>query len=273
MTRPLFDHLSDVASSIAGAAHVFLFLDFDGTLAPIVEDPSEASMPPEARQSLVSLAGRRRFSVAIISGRSLPDLQRKVGLEGLTYAGNHGLTICGPGLSFVEPTAAKRMGMLQELSQELEKRLHHISGAEMENKGLTASVHFRKAPENSLEEIRQIVGAAVTSSGTLFHVTQGLQSLESRPQVDWNKGTAGRWIMETSERQHSLPVYLGDDASDEDAFTALSAGIMVRVGPTAETSAQYHLEYQEAVGEFLRWLEELDDSLSQTLSAVERQRK
>jgi trehalose 6-phosphate phosphatase len=273
MTRPLFDHLSNVASSVGRAGHVFLFLDFDGTLAPIVEEPGMASMPPETRQSLVSLAGRRRFSVAIISGRSLPDLQRKVGLQGLTYAGNHGLTICGPGLSFVEPTAAKRMGMLQELSQELGKRLRHISGAEMENKGLTASVHFRKAPENSLEEIRQIVGAAVTSSGPLFHVTQGLQSLEIRPQVNWNKGTAARWIMETSERPHSLPVYLGDDASDEDAFSALSAGITVRVGPAAETSAQYHLEYQEAVREFLIWLAELDDSLLQSLAAMGRQRK
>jgi trehalose 6-phosphate phosphatase len=149
MTRPLFDHLSDVASSVGGAGHVFLFLDFDGTLAPIVEDPGAASMPLETRELLVSLAGRRRFSLAIISGRSLSDLQRRVGLEGLTYAGNLGLAIRGPGLSFVEPIAAERMGVLQELSQDLELRLRHISGAEVENKGLTASVHFRGAGKQS----------------------------------------------------------------------------------------------------------------------------
>jgi trehalose-phosphatase len=91
--------------------------------------------------------------------------------------------------------------------------------------------------------------------------------------VDWNKGTAARWIMGTSERPHSLPVYLGDDASDEDAFSALSAGITVRVGRAAETSAHYHLEYQESVREFLIWLAELDDSLLQSLAAMGRQRK
>jgi trehalose 6-phosphate phosphatase len=262
MTRPLFDHLSDVASSVAGASHVFLLFDFDGTLAPIVEEPSMASMPPETRQSLVSLAQRRRFSLAIVSGRSLSDLQRRVGLEGLTYAGNHGLAICGPGIDFVEPTAAGLKEMLQEISQDLRKRLCHISGAEIENKGLTASVHFRRAPEESLERVREIVGDVVTSVGHLFHVTQGLQSLEIRPQVDWNKGTAACWIVGTSERPHSLPVYLGDDATDEDAFSALSAGITVRVGRAAATSAQYHLEYQEAVPEFLIWLAEFDDSLA-----------
>lgn len=184
----------------------------------------------------------------------------------MIYAGDHGLAICGPGLSFVEPIAAKRMGMLQELSQELGNRLRYISGVEMENKGLTATVHFRKAPENRLDEIRQIVGAAVTTVGDLFHVTQGLQSLEIRPQVGWNKGTAARWIVETSERPNSLPVYLGDDATDEDAFSAVSAGITVRVGRAAETSAHYHLDSQEAVRKFLVWLAELDDSLSQSLA-------
>jgi trehalose 6-phosphate phosphatase len=262
MTLPLFDHLPDVASSVRGASHVFLLSDFDGTLAPIVEEPGMASMPPETRQSLVNLAERHRFSVAIISGRSLSDLQRRVGLEGLTYAGNHGLAISGPGLRFVEPTAVKRMGVLQELSQDLRKRLCHISGAEVENKGLSASVHFRRAPENSLGEIRQIVGAAVTSIGYVFHVTQGIQSLEIRPQVDWNKGTAACWIVETSERPHSLPVYLGDDATDEDAFSALSAGITVRVGRATATAAQYHVDYQEAVREFIIWLARLDDRLT-----------
>jgi trehalose 6-phosphate phosphatase len=267
MTLPLFDHLSDVASSVGRAGHVFLFLDFDGTLAPIVEDPGIASMPPETRELLVNLAGRRSFSLAIISGRSLSDLQTRVGLKGLTYGGNLGLAIRGPGLSFVEPTAAERMGVLQQLSQDLEMRLHHVLGAEVENKGLTASVHFRKAPEDSLQEIRQIVGSAVTSTGDLFYVTQGLQVLEIRPQVNWNKGTAARWIVGASERPDALPVYLGDDATDEDAFSALPAGITVRVGRTAETSAQYHLEYQEAVPEFLMWLAELDDSLSECLAA------
>jgi trehalose 6-phosphate phosphatase len=260
LTRPLFDHLSEVALSVRAASHVFLFLDFDGTLAPIVEEPGAAELPPKTRELLVILTERRGFSLAIISGRALADLRQRVGLDGLIYAANHGLVICGPRLKFVEPVAVERMAELQKLSQDLGIRLSHISGANVENNGLTASVHFRKASENDLKEIRRVVDDAVGSMGELFHVTNGLMVFEIRPRVNWNKGTAVQWILIAAERPGAMPVYLGDDVTDEDAFSALPAGITVRVGRAGESSAKYHLEYQEAVLEFLTWLAELDDS-------------
>jgi len=262
VARSLFDHLSDVAQALGAASQVFLFLDFDGTLAPVVDEPAAASMSPKTKEQLVRVSQKPRFLVAIISGRPLSDLQQRVGLEGLFYAGNHGLEIAGPGLSFIQPDARERVPALRELTRSLETKLRDIPGARVDNKGLTATVHYRQARDEDREAIRRIVQEAVASAGDLFCVSEGLKALEIRPRVNWNKGAAAQWILESSGRGDALPVYLGDHATDEDAFSALAAGITVRIGPTAETSAQYQLEYQEAVGEFLAWLAELDDYLS-----------
>ena len=254
MTQPLFDRLPDIAARIGAAGHLFLFLDFDGTLAPIVEDPDMAQMPAGIRDAMRTLAGKENLSVGIISGRALRDVQERVGLKDIIYAGNHGLEISGPGLSLVNPTAAIRVELLGELAQDLRDRLVHIPGILVENKVLTASVHFRRAPVGSVEEIRRTVEATMSSTGDLFCVTPGLEVLEIKPRVNWNKGSAVRWIEEGLDRGPSLTVFVGDDITDEDAFAALPDGITVRVGPHGKTSARYHLPTQESVPELLRWL-------------------
>ena len=253
MTRPLFDSLPDIATRVGAAGHLFLFLDFDGTLAPIVEDPDTAQMLPGTRNVLSTLAGKENVSLGIISGRSLSYLQERVGLQDVVYAGNHGLEISGPGMSLVNPTATLQIEPLRELAQDLRNRLLHIPGVLLENKILTASVHFRKAPANCREEIRRTVEAAVDSTGDLFCVTPGLEVLEIKPRVNWNKGSAVRWIEEGLDRGPSLTVFVGDDITDEDAFAALPDGITVRVGPHGKTSARYHLPTQESVPALLRW--------------------
>jgi trehalose 6-phosphate phosphatase len=253
VTEPLLDYLPDLAARLGAAGHVFLFVDFDGTLAPIVEDPDMAQMPAGTRRVLSTLATKENLSLGIISGRSLPDLQQRVGLKNIIYAGNHGLEISGPGLNLVNPTAAMQVEPLRELAQDLRNRLLHIPGVLVENKILTASVHFRRAPANCREAIRRTVEAAVDSTGKLFCVTPGLEVLEIKPRVNWNKGSAVRWIEEKLDRGTSLTVFVGDDITDEDAFAALPDGITVRVGPHGKTSARYHLETQESVPELLLW--------------------
>src|SRR5580704_5503414 len=155
-TRSLIEHLSDVASLVDAARNVFLCLDFDGTLAPIVLNPRAASMSAQTRDQLSRLARRKRFQLAIISGRSLADLEWRVGLDGLTCAGNHGLEIRGPKLSFMEQVARTRMPALQRLCRGLEVRINRIQGALFETKGLTASVHYRGAAESDRPEIRRV---------------------------------------------------------------------------------------------------------------------
>jgi trehalose 6-phosphate phosphatase len=253
-TQPLMEHLPEIASSLQAASHVLLFLDFDGTLAPIVEDPGLARMPEGTRKALDRFASNPKISLAIVSGRGLADLRVRVGLENLIYAGNHGLEISGPGMDFIEPVAAERLKSLGELSRHLRTRLHDIPGVEIENKVLSASVHFRRAPAASLARIRQTVDDAVVFDGNPFEVTEGRKVLEIRPRVDWDKGVAVRWIQRASGRPGAVPVYLGDDCTDEDAFLVLPEGITISVGNAKETSARYFLERQESVQEFLDWL-------------------
>jgi len=254
MTLPLFDHLTEISSNVAAAHQLFLFLDFDGTLAPIGDDPDKAYMPAETRKALDELAMKDRVSLAIISGRALSDLRERVGLKGIIYAGNHGLEISGPGMEFVEPAAAQQIKALGELARHLRTRLHGIPGAEVENKVLSASVHFRRAAPESRDEIDRLVRTAVESIGSFFEVTLGRKVFEIRPRVNWHKGRAVGWIKETSGTPDALSVYLGDDATDEDAFSALAADITISVGRSTRTSARYCLERQEAVQQFLSWL-------------------
>ncbi len=254
MTLPLFDHLSEIRSNIAAAHQLFLFLDFDGTLAPIVDDPDKAYMPEETRQELRKLAAKERVSLAIISGRALSDLRERVGLKEIVYAGNHGLEISGPEMGFVEPAAAQQIKALGELARHLRTRLHGIPGAEVENKVLSASVHFRRSAPESRDEIDKMVRMAVESIGSLFEVTLGRKVFEIRPRVDWHKGRAVRWIKEACGTPDALSVYLGDDATDEDAFSVLAEDITVSVGRCTRTSARYCLERQGSVQQFLTWL-------------------
>jgi trehalose 6-phosphate phosphatase len=267
MTLPLFEHLSEVAEPIAAARRVFLFLDFDGTLAPIVNDPSAAVMPQATSQALAAVARSSRFEIAIVSGRSISDLEKRVGLPDIIYAGDFGFAIRGPGLSFVEPAAAARTEVMDKLVRLLESRLLPIPGALVENKGLTASIHFRAARESDRQQIYQIAAKTVAASGDLFRLFQGLSALDIRPWVHWNKGTAAQWILATTGNPFALPIYVGDDVSDEDAFSALQSGITVRVGRTGDTAAQYRLDDPAEVGRFLIWLSELDSNHSPLIAS------
>jgi trehalose-phosphatase len=175
-------------------------------------------------------------------------------MEEIIYAGNHGLEITGPGMHFIEPTAARRVEALEELSRQLQVRLRHIPGVEVESKVFTASIHFRRASRSSLDEVHKTVQDAVIPIVSLFQVTQGLQVFEIRPRVNWHKGLAVRWIREALGRRDALAMYLGDDLTDEDAFRALPDGITISVGRTAGTCAGYYIEMQESVQEFLQWL-------------------
>ena len=256
MPQLLFDHLSDIELLLRASRRVLLFLDFDGTLAPIVEIPEQAEMLPETRVILERLRQNDLCSVVIVSGRALIDIRERVGLANLIYAGNHGLEISGGGLNFVEPEAVQRIKLLGELLRRLRERLHHVPGVAIENKVLTATIHFRRVQRGGRDEIRKAVYEEVAFYDRIFRVTQGLQVLEIRPRVDWNKGTAVRWIEGMRGSADTFTFYIGDDMTDEDAFAALPEGITIRVGQATGTAARYYLEGQESVVRFLAWLVE-----------------
>jgi trehalose 6-phosphate phosphatase len=254
MAQPLFDNLAEVGERIRRAPRALLCLDFDGTLTEFAGDPAEVCLAPRRERTLRALVQHDKLAVAIISGRSRADLCERVGIAGLIYAGNHGLEISGPGYVFVEPTAAAKSEELRELAKVLAARLRSVPGIIVEYKGLTISIHYRRCGECA-GEIQRVVHGTLAGTSHPFVLGAGDKVYEIRPRVYWNKGTAVTWIRKQLGPPERLTIYVGDDVTDEDAFTAIREGITVKVGSGAETAAHYMVEGPPEVGRFLEWLE------------------
>jgi trehalose 6-phosphate phosphatase len=218
-----------------------LLLDFDGTLAPIVDRPERAAIPPATRAALDRLRALPGVEVAVVSGRGMADVRERSALGDIAYAGNHGMEIHGAGIERVHPAAAAARPSLARAAAGLERALAGIDGAFLEDKGLTLSVHFRLAPARE-GEVREAVHRSAAAEPDL-HVTEGKMVLEVRPRVEWDKGRAVAFLLEQMRPPAGAPVlYLGDDRTDEDAFRALAAawptgeGVWVTEAP-AEGSA------------------------------------
>jgi trehalose 6-phosphate phosphatase len=254
MTKELFEAAQQVGERITQAPHLLVCLDFDGTLAQIVGHPADAVMDRDIRELVAKLAAREDVTVAVVSGRSRSDLLSRVDIAGLIYAGNHGLEISGPGFVFIEPTAAACRGEVNALSTELTARLNGIPGALVEDKGLTVSVHDRRVSAEKHEEVRRLVHSTLANSKHPFQLTHGDRVYDIRPRVPWDKGVAVAWIRAQVGRADALAIYLGDDATDEDAFAGLRKEITIKVGPNGETGAHYRLRTLADVRKFLQWL-------------------
>ncbi|MGO4880449.1 MAG: trehalose-phosphatase [Bryobacteraceae bacterium] len=253
MSQPPADLASEIEARARSACTISLFLDFDGTLVPISGDPSVPILSPGAAATLRLLAGRHHLVTTIISGRAIEDLYARVRLQGLIYAGNHGLEIFGRQLRFVEPVASERRDALERLCEEIEAKVQPVPGTLVERKGLTAAVHYRQAAESSWPAIEQAVYSAVARRGALFHINRGRKVFDIMPRTDWHKGAAVEWI--NSHLAGKLfTIYLGDDVTDEDAFSVLPNDVTVKVGPVTATCARFRLSGPAAVQEFLLWL-------------------
>jgi len=227
-----------------------LFLDYDGTLTPIVERPEDAALAPAMRDALRRAAAR--WPVAIVSGRDLEDVRARVGLPQLAYAGCHGLEISGPQASRVHEAAAAAAPQLGAAADMVARETRAIPGIQLERKRYTLAVHFRRVREADVPAVRDAVARAQARHPAL-RVDTGKQVLELMPDVGWDKGRAVLWLIETLGLDASYPVYVGDDRTDEDAFRALAgrgAGIAVQAAP-APTAAGYSLPDPGAVRELL----------------------
>lgn len=249
-----------VAEQLKNARHILLFVDYDGTLTPIVDRPELADLSEDTRQLLKTLARERRCTVGIISGRALPDLKNKVKIDGIIYAGNHGLEIEGPGLSLVNPLAEEIKPVLRVLYQVLRRALGAVKGVLVEDKGLTLSVHYRQVATREVPQVQSIFQRMVGGVQALgkVRISRGKKVLEVRPAVAWDKGKAIRLLMKRygkGKQTKLLPVYLGDDLTDEDGFGVIAAyenGISVFVGEASHnTTAQYYLRSPREVTTFL----------------------
>lgn len=203
-----------------------LFLDYDGTLTPIVERPADATLPARTRDVLARAAGR--VPVAVISGRDLSDVRRLVGLDALWYAGSHGFDIAGPG-GRRERRAREALPALGEAEAELRRAVEasgDFPGARVERKEFAVAVHYRGAPRGRVPDLRRRV-EEVAGSHAGLRTTGGKKVVELRPDVEWDKGRALRWLwgMMGLDGEIHHPFYLGDDVTDEDAFRVLAGGL------------------------------------------------
>jgi len=233
-----------------------VFYDFDGTLSEIIEDPDSARLVDGAAEALTSLSAA--CPVAILSGRDLADVRERIGLPGLWYAGSHGFELTGPdGTHHQNPEAAASIPVLAGAAADLADQLAHIPGVVVEHKRFGVAVHYRNAARDRVGE----VAAAVRTAGqrTALRVTTGREVIELRPNIDWDKGKTLHWVLDYIRDNEGagplLPIYLGDDITDEDAFDAVGddgIAILVRHSDDGDraTAARYALDDPDRVREF-----------------------
>src|SRR5213593_2918064 len=250
MIPSALDHIQEIAGR---SGHIAIFLDYDGTLTPIVNHPENAWLSHSMRQALRELAGC--IPVAILSGRDLDDVRRRVDLDGIVYAGSHGFDIAGPG--FRREFGADYLVDLDMAEKELHQPLDEISGAQLERKRFSIAAHYRNVNENDVPTLTQAVEAVAARYRELRRI-DGKKVFEFLPAIEWDKGKAVMWLLEALalERENVRPVYIGDDRTDEDAFRALKergVGILVSEQPQP-TAAIYSLKNPAEVEGFLHAL-------------------
>ena len=238
-----------------------VFLDYDGTLTPIVDDPAAAVLDAGMRRALGNLAAR--LPVAVVSGRDLDEVQGLIGDDTLHYAGSHGFDLAGPGgwHEVVERGRAFLPG-LKAAADDLEDALGDLAGATVERKRFSLAVHYRRVAEGDVDAVREAVEAVMARHGRL-KLSGGKKVFDIKPRTDWHKGRAVEALLERLglDRADVVPLYLGDDTTDEDAFRALAdrgIGVVVRGsdgdGDARWTSAEYALDGTGEVERFLDWL-------------------
>lgn len=245
----------DELAALQGERGLAVFLDYDGTLTPIVGHPRDAWMSDATRAAVRALAAR--CPVAIISGRDRGDVEERVGLDGLVYAGNHGFDIAGRGHHRAFPEAEQARGEVDRAAAELDRHLGRIAGVLVEHKRFSVAVHYRLADTPAvIKQIEQAVDGILAT--TTLRKRTGKKVFELEPAVDWDKGRALEWLLDVLQVDpaHHLVVYVGDDETDEDAFATLeTTGIGVRVGEEISTSiADYRVADPEEVRALLDWL-------------------
>jgi len=246
---PLSKERGSLEAAIGGRP-VGLMLDYDGTLSPIVRDPAQARLPAGNRALLLRL--RERMPVAIVSGRGLDDLRGRIGIDGLLYVGNHGAEIAeGDRILLRQDHAAARAAM-EECLERVREALLGIPGVIVEDKGGTASVHYRMVRPRDLEPLFARFTHVLEEYEEIFRITSGKKVLEIRPKGLWDKGRAVLWLARRWGRDR-VPLYVGDDVTDVDAFRALKGrGISVSVGPCPD--ADFTVEGTAGVTALLRRL-------------------
>ncbi|MEQ8558993.1 MAG: trehalose-phosphatase [Henriciella sp.] len=221
-----------------------LFLDFDGTLAPIQDDPDAVILPPDTREALAALEPLLGDAIAIISGRDIRDLSARVPLA-YWRAGGHGLEICGPD----ETPAAKPAGAPRDIVKAIEMITTGLEGVRVEHKGPVVAIHYRQAPDMGPALLARLEDTLHDNPD--YKVQAGKMVIEAKP-AHANKGKAVEMMLSHLPFRERVAVMIGDDTTDEDAFKVVNrlGGLTIKVGE-GETAATYRMSSTQDVANWL----------------------
>lgn len=256
---PMLLEDSIIQKLIPDNKRLMLFFDYDGTLSPIVNDPDDATLHPAMKHVLEICSSM--FIVGIVSGRDADDVIKRVGIDGIIYAGNHGLTIRGPGNLVMDHEEAHEI--LPALA-EIEGKLYidfigGPKGVQIERKKYSITVHYRNVMDETVGIIESKT-SKIISGYEKVKTEKGKKNIEIKPDVDWNKGKAIKWILEKMGKWKDpdvFPVFIGDDITDEDAFKMIwgkGSGIIVGLHEKEYTYADFRLKDVNEVKTFLQIL-------------------
>jgi len=243
---------------------LFILTDFDGTIVPIAKTPDQAVLPEATRVLLRDLAEHPQCTVAVVSGRALKDLKKRIRIKKVIYVGNHGLEMEGPYIRARERVTPRQKALIQKMYRFFARRLKHIPGIVIQNKILTLSIHYRLIQACRQREVREIVREICLMplwQGQI-QLRKGKKVYEILPATGWNKGKAVMWLLaqpffSTKGGVRVFPVYLGDDVTDEDVFVLLKKiGLTVFVGESNRFSSEYYAKTPEETVEFFNMIRE-----------------
>lgn len=239
-----------------------VFLDFDGTLSEIVAHPESATLVDGAADALRALGAQ--CPVTVVSGRDLCDVRDRVKVDGLWYAGSHGFELLAPdGTRHENAAALGVVGTLAHAASRLAEMLAAVTGVVVEHKRFAVAIHYRNVDPENVDHV--ITTARKLGHAQGFRVTTGRRVIELRPNIDSGKGRTLNWLLEHIEGADgtdpgaTLPIYIGDDSTDEDAFDAVQfdgVGIVVRHQEDGDrpSAGLFSLENPSAVADFIRRL-------------------
>ena len=254
--RPLFAAWDEIEALVSGASSIVVMTDFDGTLAGIRPQPEQVRLGVRARRALEQLV-ERNVLVGIVSGRSLPDVRGRVGLDGICYVGCHGYSLQATrGLPVTLMSRADE-ARLPRIWRDLEVRLAGLRGVRIEAKEAGVSIHYRNAERSHARRALAIVRDVLRHNRRL-QLLSGKKVWEILPRPGVNKWTAIQSLLALENRRNALLCYVGDDAPDEHVFARMR-GISVAVGKRRRTAARF---FVESTSDVRRFLEELTRSIA-----------
>ncbi len=248
-SRHVFDHWKQVQRCLASAKHLAIFLDFDGTLTPLRPRPSDVRLNKSTRALLRRLARHPLITLCFISGRRRADLQMHVNVRRAIYLGLHGWERDTGARSAI---AAR--GLLAPARRLLTERLSGLPHVWVGDKGPCFEVHYHGASDTTIRRARAIVRTVLRPLKRHARLLRGRDVWEILPREFEGKGAAVRALLAEFSRP-VLPIYIGDDITDESGFRALPDGITIRVGKPRRTRARFELRNPEEVFSFLQKVE------------------